>query len=313
MLTGIESLGWRLFADGCKKRNIDGTEMSRLGCPIVSPENFVWVMCGPVVCDARLLAFLGATSCSNNTTELSGFAEAIRWAKFFILRVCSFAHSFLNPNTRSVLLLALPTLQRTFLWTSTFNELILRLTCNVPASSHHVYGHAVNTGNECADAAVSLGMKAFVSENNVPIFWPEEVFQFNAFSKFSTVSHRSPSGYTLLVHLQFQLQFACVSCLSQLRPLRHLFRNGRRPGMGFRAAPTHSLRPGINVQMWESQAKGGAGSPRSPPPSLLLLQSRKWASGASTRASGASVEEQRAQKEADCSHDLRIFSAHRGS
>ena len=85
-LTGIESLGWRLFADGCKKRNINGTEMGQLGCPIVSSENFVWVMCGPVVCDARLLAFLGATSCINNTTELSGFAEAIRWAKFFILR-----------------------------------------------------------------------------------------------------------------------------------------------------------------------------------------------------------------------------------
>ena len=93
--------------------------------------------------------------------------------------VCAF---FLNPNTRPVLLLALPTLQRTFSLARTFNELLLRLTNNVHASSHHVYGHAGNTGNECADAAVSLGReKLSVSENNVPIFWPEEVFQFNAF------------------------------------------------------------------------------------------------------------------------------------
>ena len=56
------------------------------GVAVVSPENFVRVICGPVVCDPQLLAFQGATSYSNNTAELTGLAEAFRWANFFILR-----------------------------------------------------------------------------------------------------------------------------------------------------------------------------------------------------------------------------------
>ena len=38
----------------------------------------------------------------------------------------------------------------------------------------HVFGHAGNAGNECADGAASLGMRGFISENNVPDFGPRE-------------------------------------------------------------------------------------------------------------------------------------------
>ena len=38
------------------------------------------------MCDPRRLAFLGATSCSNKTAELTGFAEALRWINLFIPR-----------------------------------------------------------------------------------------------------------------------------------------------------------------------------------------------------------------------------------
>ena len=55
----------------------------------------------------------------------------------------------------------------------TCNELLLRLKCNFHVSAHDVYGHAGNTDNECADAAASFGMRGFVSDNNVPVFWPE--------------------------------------------------------------------------------------------------------------------------------------------
>ena len=86
----MEAPDWKLFTDGgFKKRNIDGTELG-WGVAIVSPENFVRVICGSVVCDPRLPAFLGATSCSNNTAELTGFAEAIRWARSFIPRGARF-------------------------------------------------------------------------------------------------------------------------------------------------------------------------------------------------------------------------------
>ena len=47
------------------------------------------------------------------------------------------------------------------------------MKCNFHVSAHHAYGHAGNTSNKCADAAASLGMKGFVSENDVPVFKPE--------------------------------------------------------------------------------------------------------------------------------------------
>ena len=87
-LTGIESPGWRLVIDGI--RDIDGTELAGWGVAIVSPENVVKVICGPVVRDLQLPELLGATSCSNNTTELTGFAEGVRWADSFIPRASRF-------------------------------------------------------------------------------------------------------------------------------------------------------------------------------------------------------------------------------
>ena len=60
------------------QRQIDGTEMAGWGIAAVSPDNFVRILCGPVTCDPRHPAFLGATSCSNNTAELTGFAETFR-------------------------------------------------------------------------------------------------------------------------------------------------------------------------------------------------------------------------------------------
>ena len=61
-LTAIESPGWRPFTNGGVKCNVDGTEMASWGVAVVSPENFVRVTCGPVVCDPQVPAFLGATS-----------------------------------------------------------------------------------------------------------------------------------------------------------------------------------------------------------------------------------------------------------
>ena len=61
---------------------------------IVSPEHFVRVICGPVVCDPRLPAFLGAMSCSSNTADFTGLAEALRWANSFIPRSSRVHHRF---------------------------------------------------------------------------------------------------------------------------------------------------------------------------------------------------------------------------
>ena len=55
---------------------LDGTDMAGWGVAVVSLENIVRIICGAVVCDPRLLAFFGATPCSNNTAESTGFDEA---------------------------------------------------------------------------------------------------------------------------------------------------------------------------------------------------------------------------------------------
>ena len=52
----------------------------------VSPDDFVRILFGQVTCDPLQPAFLGATTYSNFTAELTGFAEALGWTKFFIPR-----------------------------------------------------------------------------------------------------------------------------------------------------------------------------------------------------------------------------------
>ena len=85
-MTGIESPGYRLFTDGGFKRQPDGSEMAGWRIAAVSLDNFVRILCGPLTCDPCHLVFLGATSCSNDTAELTGFAEALRWTDYFTSR-----------------------------------------------------------------------------------------------------------------------------------------------------------------------------------------------------------------------------------
>ena len=102
--------------------------------------------------------------------------------------------------------------------------------------THHVYGHAGKTGNECAEAAACLGMRGFVSENNVPIFWLERgLFVQRLLEVRHCLTQVAERSHTLLVYLDWnsgshmcQLHFS-ASCSAAL---------GRRLGMGFRQAPT---------------------------------------------------------------------------
>ena len=103
-LAGIESPGWKLVTDGGFRRNINGNDLAGWSAAIVSPENLVRIICGPVVCDLRILAFLGATSCRNSTAELSGFAEALRWANSFIPRGVRLRILFDSKHAASVII-----------------------------------------------------------------------------------------------------------------------------------------------------------------------------------------------------------------
>ena len=63
------------------------------------------------------------------------------------------------------------------------NALLLRNKDRIFISVHHVFGHASNAGNECADIAAPFGTNGFMSECNTPAWWPirhfrvQELFQ----------------------------------------------------------------------------------------------------------------------------------------
>ena len=86
-MIGKKSPSWRLFADGGFKRQADGCELVAWELPPFPHDNFVRILCGPVMCDPRHPAFLGASSCSNSTAELTGFAEALKWTESHVQRV----------------------------------------------------------------------------------------------------------------------------------------------------------------------------------------------------------------------------------
>ena len=129
-LTGVESPGWRLFTDGGFEHDIDGADMAGWGVAIVSPEKFVRIICGPVVCDPRLLAFHGATSCSNNTAELTGFAEATRWASSFIPRGARL-RILLDSKHAARVNIGVAHAKRNIAPARICNELLLRLKCKL--------------------------------------------------------------------------------------------------------------------------------------------------------------------------------------
>ena len=52
----------------------------------VLPDNAVQILCVSVICDPRHPFFLGARTCTNNIAELTGFTEAIRWARDIVSR-----------------------------------------------------------------------------------------------------------------------------------------------------------------------------------------------------------------------------------
>ena len=97
--------------------------MASWGVAVVSPDNFVRVLCDP-----RVPAFLGGTSYSNNTAELT---EALRWANFFIPRRARFRILF-DPKHGARVTLGVAHAQISYFCPSCFS-------------------HAGNAGNECAD------------------------------------------------------------------------------------------------------------------------------------------------------------------
>ena len=88
--------------------------------------------------------FLGATSCSNNNAELTGFAEARRWICFFHPSRRIF---FLIQSTRLVLPLVLITPEETLLQPANASNSCAVRSAFFRISFHHVFSHAGNSGS----------------------------------------------------------------------------------------------------------------------------------------------------------------------
>ena len=131
--------------------------MASCGVAIVSPENLDRINCGLDLCDLHLPAFLGATSSVTTQPSSLVFAEPTRWAMSFIFRGARFCIVF---DSKHAALVAVGTSHaaRHISLALTCKELLLPLKCKFHVSAHHVYCHAGNTGNECADAAASLSL-----------------------------------------------------------------------------------------------------------------------------------------------------------
>ena len=60
---------------------------------------------------------------------------------------------------------------------NTCNALLLNAKYRIFISVRHVFSHAGNVGNECADIAASCGTHGSISEFNNPARWPERGFR----------------------------------------------------------------------------------------------------------------------------------------
>ena len=139
------------------------------GVAIFSPDNVVRVVCGPAACDPRLPVLLGprlaATAPLNSLVLLRQVAGPT--PSLLAVRVCT---SFFDSKHAARVTLGVAHAKRNIALSRTCNELLSRLKCNFRDSAHHVFGLAGSAGNECADAAASLGMRGLISETNDPSF-----------------------------------------------------------------------------------------------------------------------------------------------
>ena len=166
---GLESPGCRLFA-GDFKRQPDGSEAG-WGTTAVSADNCVRILCGPVTCDPGHLAILGA-SCSNNTTELSGFAVTLRRTDSFIRCVERVRILYDSKHAARVALGVLHARKNNAL-----AHICNDLFASQKAGSKLLFTMSLATqamlGTNAKIVRPLLGLRGLVSQDNLPSFWPD--------------------------------------------------------------------------------------------------------------------------------------------
>ena len=123
------------------------------------------------------LAFAGAKVQSNNTAEMSAMIEALSFLGPHVPDArdscsCVFYHS------KHAAGICLGTIQaRTHVQLAlSFQQSLLKVQHKLRFTMQHVYGHAENLGNECADHAAALGAFGLVSNHNLSTRWTHHSF-----------------------------------------------------------------------------------------------------------------------------------------
>ena len=138
-------------------------------------------MFGPVITTEAHPAFSGARTHSNNTAEMSAMIEAL---SFLGPRgpVARDVDSCIYDDSKHAAGVCLGTIQA-----RTHVQLALACERSMLCAQHrlrltmqHVYGHAGNLGNECADHAAALGSLGLISSHNVATRWVRHNFDTSA-------------------------------------------------------------------------------------------------------------------------------------
>ena len=177
---GSDFRGWAIFTDG-GTRSVNGETCAGWGVIAESPRRSIDIMFGPVVTKETHPAFSRAKASSNNTAEMTAIIKALYFLgpRRSIARheeACIFCDSTHAAG------ICLGTIQAR-------SHVQVPLACQrytlcvqhrLRLTMHHVYGHAGNLGNECADHAAALGSLGLISSHNDAARWGRHNFDTHA-------------------------------------------------------------------------------------------------------------------------------------
>ena len=173
---GNDFQGWAIYTDG-GTRVSEGETSAGWSAVARSPDGRLYITFGPVITTEAFYAYAGARLHSNDTSELSSIIEA-----FSFLGpngpVARDSHAFFFYNSRHATSICLGTVQSRANVASelTCQRLLLQVQLRLRLTMQHIYSHAQNPRNECADHAAALGAFGLVSNQNIRARWMHSSF-----------------------------------------------------------------------------------------------------------------------------------------
>ena len=105
-------------------------------------------------------------------------------------------------------------MERTLPWPTNAMPLFCVARANSTLAVHHVCGPAGNAGNECADCAASMGLRGFVSHDNIPSPGPDSRLLLHPLSSVPhCLSRVAEVPHGLVVEMELELPSILSSVL----------------------------------------------------------------------------------------------------